>query len=87
VALARALITNPKILLADEPTNHMDVQAELNFSKQMEVLSKDKTLILITHRYHLLQLVDRIIVIENGTVLADGPRDKILDVLGKGAGA
>jgi ATP-binding cassette subfamily C protein LapB len=78
IALARALITNPQILLADEPTNHMDIQAELQFTQTFREYSKDKTLILITHRQHLLQLVDRLIVIESGMVIADGPRDDII---------
>lgn len=81
VALARALITNPTILLADEPTNDMDTQAEMNFAQQMHDLSKDKTLILITHRQHLLKLVDRLLVFEVGKLIADGPRDEIIAAL------
>ena len=81
VALARALITKPKILLADEPTNDMDIQAELNFSKQIQEFSDNKTLILITHRQNLLHLVDRLIVIDGGKIIADGPRDKIIAAL------
>ena len=81
VGLARALLTNPKILLADEPTNHMDTQAEMNFKSQMNDLSKDRTLVLITHRQNLLQLVDRLIVLEGGKVIADGPRDDIIKAL------
>jgi len=84
VGLARALLTNPKILLADEPTNHMDTQAEMNFKSQMDDLSKDKTLVLITHRQNLLQLVDRLIVLEGGKVIADGPRDDIIKALNGG---
>ena len=85
IALARALITHPKILLCDEPTNDMDIQSELNFSQQINEESKGRTLILITHRQNLLQLVDRLIVIDQGKILADGSRDEILKALsGKG---
>lgn len=81
IALARALITNPKILLMDEPTNDMDIQAEDHFIKQIREQSSDKTLVLVTHRNGLLSLVDRLILIENGKVLVDGPRDKVFSML------
>jgi len=84
VSLARAFITNPQILLADEPTNDMDIQAEAGFIEQMKVLAEDKTLILITHRQNLLSLVDRLIVIDQGKLIADGPRDKIIEALSGG---
>lgn len=88
IALARALITKPTILLLDEPTNDMDVQAELNFVKQVDGLSKDKTVILVTHRQTLMPLVDRLIFIDNGKVMLDGPREKVIDALsGKGGQA
>lgn len=78
VSLARAFVTNPKIILADEPTNDMDIQAEAQFIEHMQGLSKDKTLILITHRQSLLKLVDRLIIIDQGKLVADGPRDKVI---------
>lgn len=81
IALARSIITSPSILLCDEPTNDMDIQAEDNFIKLIQEESKDKTLILVTHRNALLRLVDRLIMIDNGKVIADGPRDKIVAVL------
>lgn len=81
IALARALITSPSILLCDEPTNDMDIQAEDNFIKQIEQESKDKTLILVTHRHALLRLVDRLILLDQGKVIADGPRDKVIAAL------
>jgi ATP-binding cassette subfamily C protein LapB len=62
----------------------MDTQAEANFSAQIRALSTDKTLILITHRQNLLQLVDRLIVLEAGQVIADGPRDDIIKALNGG---
>ncbi len=84
VALARALISDPKILICDEPTNDMDTQAEENFAKQIFKLSENKTMILITHRQNLLRLVDRLIVVEGGQIVADGPREKIIKALSGG---
>jgi ATP-binding cassette subfamily C protein LapB len=84
IALARALISNPKILLLDEPTNDMDIQSEDNFIKILKEQAKDKTVILITHRQGLIPLVDRLILIDNGKVIADGPRDKVIEALNKG---
>lgn len=84
IAMARALITKPQILLCDEPTNAMDMQAEEQFTKHIEDQSKGRTLILITHRQHLLKLVDRLVLIDMGKVIADGPRDKVIEALAAG---
>jgi len=85
IALARALITNPRVLLCDEPTNAMDAQAEDLFSRHIEDQAKDRTLLLITHRHHLLKLVDRLILIDQGKIVADGPRDKVVEALANGS--
>jgi len=84
IALARAILTKPNVLICDEPTNAMDVQAEEAFVRHIQGHVKDKTLILITHRQMLLRLVDRLILIEQGQVIADGPRDRVLEALAKG---
>lgn len=84
VALARAMLLGPGIYICDEPTNAMDVQAETAFTKHIAEQSAGKTLVLITHRQHLLALVDRLILIEQGRVVADGPRDKVLEALSSG---
>lgn len=84
IAMARALITKPQILLCDEPTNAMDMQAEEQFTKHIEEQSKNRTLILITHRQHLLKLVDRLVLIDQGKIIADGPRDKVIEALAAG---
>ena len=78
ITLARALISNPKILIMDEPTNSMDKQTETQFIKRMKAVSDDKTLIVVTHKMALLTLVDRIIIIDNGKIVADGPKEKVL---------
>lgn len=85
IALARALITVPSVLVCDEPTNAMDVQAEEVFVRHIEQQAKGRTLVLITHRQHLLRLVDRLILIDQGKVVADGPRDKVVEALAAGS--
>src|SRR5690606_3967106 len=77
--LARALITSPNILLLDEPTAWLDEMSEKQFIQHLQQwLGKRRTLVVATHRLPILDLVDRIIVLENGKVVMDGPRDAIL---------
>jgi len=78
ITLARALISNPGIIIMDEPTNSMDRQTENQFIKKMDTIKKDKTLIIVTHKTALLKLVDRVIVVDNGRIIADGPKEKVL---------
>ncbi len=77
ITLARALIRNPNILILDEPTNSMDRQTERAFINRLSQIIKDQTLILITHKTSILSLVDRVIVLDNGKVIADGPKEQI----------
>ncbi len=81
VSLARALISNLSILLLDEPTGAVDNNFEQEFIKALPIVLENKTLVVVTHRASLLQLVDRVIVLDEGRVVADGPRDVILDRL------
>ncbi|SLN28210.1 type I secretion system permease/ATPase [Oceanibacterium hippocampi] len=78
VALARALLNDPKVLILDEPTSMMDNRTEQAFIQRMRESLGSRTLLMITHRSSLLQLVDRVIVIGNGEIVADGPRDEVL---------
>jgi ATP-binding cassette subfamily C protein LapB len=84
VALARAILNDPKILLLDEPTASLDARAEQQFMRSMVQTAKDRSLILITHKMHLLTLVDRIIVLDNGRLVADGDKESILAKLKSG---
>jgi ATP-binding cassette subfamily C protein LapB len=81
VALARAILSRPAVLVCDEPTNAMDMQAEESFVRHIREQSASKTLILITHRQPLLSLVDRLILIDRGHVVMDGPRESVLAAL------
>jgi ATP-binding cassette subfamily C protein LapB len=74
IALARTLIGDPPVLVFDEPTSSMDVQTELAVIERLKSAIKGKTLLIVTHRPALLALVDRVIVIEDGRVAADGPK-------------
>ncbi|MCE9680282.1 type I secretion system permease/ATPase [Shewanella sp. AS1] len=84
IALARATLNDPPVLLMDEPTASLDARAEKQFIRAMKNATKERTLLLITHKMHLLTLVDRIIVLDRGHLIADGPKDTILNQLAKG---
>lgn len=81
VALARALVRDPEILILDEPTSNMDNASEQMVQKRLREILEGKTLILMTHRLSMLAIVDRLIVMEGGRVLLDGPRDAVLQQL------
>lgn len=83
IAIARALAGDPPIFLMDEPTAMMDPASEAIFLKNMEKIIPQKTLLMITHRINLLSLVDRVLVFDHGKLIADGPRDEILEKLQK----
>ena len=79
LVLARALVTPSRLLFLDEPTGAMDTQTELYFIDHLKsALSPDQTLIVSTHRHNMLSICTRLIVIDAGRILADGPRDEVL---------
>lgn len=84
IAFARAMITRPNILICDEPTSAMDTQTESVFCTYVKEQTKDKTFILITHKQALLTTVDRLILMHNGKVILDGPRDEVIAALNSG---
>ena len=84
VAIARAVVQDPPILLLDEPTSSMDNASEEAFKANLTNVAPGKTILVVTHRTSLLSLVDRIIVMDAGKVVADGPRDTVVEALRKG---
>ena len=87
VALARALVAEPDMLLLDEPTASMDNHSERQVKTAiMTYLEADpaRSLVLVTHKLSMLDIVDRAVVIEQGKVVADGPRETILAKMRQG---
>ena len=85
VAIAPAVLKNPSLLLLDEPTSAMDSASEERVRHNLKIFAKDRTLLLVTHRTALLDLAERIIVLDGGRIAADGPKDKILAALKEGS--
>lgn len=85
IAIARALVNKPKIVVLDEPTSAMDPQTEAGLIQRLDEEMRDRTLIVITHQPQLLKLVHRIILLDKGKIVADGPRDAILAQMAKPA--
>ncbi|WP_373818143.1 type I secretion system permease/ATPase [Glaesserella sp.] len=78
IALARMTMRSPKVALLDEPTTGLDTVTENRALKAIAGWAKDKTLVVVTHRPQVLQIVERIIVMDNGNVVMDGPRDEVI---------
>jgi len=79
LVLARALVRPSKLLFLDEPTGSMDTQTELYFIEHLKTaLAPDQTLVVSTHRHNMLSILDRLIVIDGGRIIADGKRDEVL---------
>jgi ATP-binding cassette subfamily C protein LapB len=84
VALARALLLDPQILLLDEPTSAMDNTGEERLKQRLSAVIGSKTLLLVTHRASMLSLVDRLIIVDRGQIIADGPKGGVMEALKKG---
>ncbi len=88
VAVARAFLIKPKILFLDEPSSSMDLATERLFlARLQENMPAEQTLLIATHRYSMLALVERLIVVENGKIAADGPKETVLNALRTASGA
>ena len=86
LVLARALVTPSKMLFLDEPTGAMDTQTERYFIDKLDhAVAKDQALVVSTHRHQMLSIVERLVVIDKGRIVADGPRDEVLAQLGAAA--
>ncbi|MCK6454645.1 MAG: type I secretion system permease/ATPase [Alphaproteobacteria bacterium] len=84
VAIARAMLFDPPILLLDEPTSSMDNSTENRFKARLQEILPGRTLVLVTHRGSMLTLVDRLIVLDGGRIVADGPKDDVMNALARG---
>ncbi|WP_322805135.1 type I secretion system permease/ATPase [Vibrio alfacsensis] len=84
VTIARAFLGRPPVLLMDEPTSAMDNRSEMQIKHQLAQLKPSETLILITHKTSMLDVVDRVIVMEKGSIIADGPKVEVLKDLKQG---
>lgn len=81
IALARALAGKPPMLVFDEPSASMDAQTEQGLIERLQNEVQGRTMVLVTHRPPLLQLVQRIIVMDRGKIALDGPRDQVMQQL------
>lgn len=84
VAVARAMLTDSPIVMLDEPTNSMDFTTESRVIQNLKKATEGKTTIVITHKPSILAIVDRLIVMDNGKIVMDGPKNEVLQKLGKG---
>jgi ATP-binding cassette subfamily C protein LapB len=84
VAVARALLLDPPVLIMDEPTNALDNRSEETFKSKLDKTLPGKTFLLVTHRASLLTLVPRLIVLDGGRVVADGPKEQVMQALSGG---
>ena len=84
VAIARAVLLDPPILLLDEPTSSMDFTSEAQLKERLAAYARHKTMVIVTHRTSLLDLADRIIVVDGGRVVADGPKNQVVEALQSG---
>ena len=81
IALARAVLLNEPILLLDEPTNSFDNTTESIVKKRLFDYTRDKTLVLVTHKTPMLDLVERLIVVDEGRIVLDGPKHEVVEAL------
>jgi ATP-binding cassette subfamily C protein LapB len=84
VTIARAILPDPEILIMDEPSSNMDNQSEYRLKERLKSYIEDKTLIVITHRHSMLDLVDRLVIMDRGRIVVDGPKKAVLDGLRTG---
>jgi ATP-binding cassette subfamily C protein LapB len=77
VAIARAVLMDPPVLFFDEPTSAMDFSTEHGFKERLKRFAEHKTMVIVTHRTSLIELATRIIVVDDGRIVADGPREQV----------
>ena len=83
IAFARTLITNPKILILDEATSHIDTETEEIIQKAMEVVKEGRTTFIIAHRLSTIQNADQILVLDGGQIIEQGTHDQLMQLDGR----
>lgn len=83
IAIARALVGDPPVLVFDEPSSAMDQQTETGLIERLKNALEGRTFVVITHRTPMLQLVGRVIIVDRGKIIADGPRDKVMAAISR----
>lgn len=83
IALARALVNDPKILILDEATSSLDSESEHIIQQNMRAISKGRTVFIVAHRLSTLRIVDRIMTLENGHLIEDGTPKQLLQTKGR----
>lgn len=78
VSLARLTLRHPRVVLLDEPTTGLDEQTERQALNVLAQWARDKTVVVVTHRLQVLPMVNRVVVVDNGRVVMDGPRDAVI---------
>ena len=81
IALGRTLLLNEPVLILDEPTNSFDNTTESIVKKRLYDYTRNRTLLLVTHKAPMLELVERLIVVDQGQIVMDGPKDEVLGAL------
>ena len=84
IAVARALINDPPVVLLDEPSSNLDNQSEAQLRQRLRQACASKTVVLVTHRTAMLDIVERLIVVDSGRIVADGPKERVIDALRQG---
>ena len=83
IALARALLHNPEILILDEATSNLDSHSEKQIQLALTKFNRKKTLLVIAHRLSTIQNADQIFVLENGTIIENGTHNQLLSIEGR----
>ena len=81
IAITRALVHKPSHYILDEPTSAMDMNSEQQFIENFKTIAANSTVMIVSHRMPLLNLVDRVIVMNEGKIVEDGPKDEVLQKL------
>lgn len=83
IAIARAILRDPELIIFDEATSHLDTVTEQSIQKSVEVLRKDRTILVIAHRLSTIQRADLVVVLKNGTIVEQGSHNDLIALSGE----